>query len=57
MRGKKVFCKSIENYKFNKNVKKYLHVFKKCGRGCFVRFVGVSEGVAKNVFSNLNWKY
>jgi len=35
------FCKSIEIYKTNKYVKKYQHVFQKCGRDSFLRFVGV----------------
>jgi len=35
------FCKTIEIYKTNTYVKEYQHVFQKCGRGSFVRFVGV----------------
>jgi len=43
----KVFCKSIEIYKTNKNVIKYQHIYQKCGRVSFGRFVGVATWVNK----------
>jgi len=44
--AKKVFGKSIEVYKTNKNLKKHQHILQKCRRGSFVRFDGVRVGVA-----------
>jgi len=43
--GKKYFYKSIEIYKTNRNVKKYQHIFQKCGPDSFLRLVGVRVGL------------